>query len=202
MKKMPILVSSFLILSSILLTPDCATITRRSKQRIPVTSDLVGATVIVNGVQQGVTPLEIRLGRKEKGQVIRIESPGYNPFEIRLHRRMSGGPIAGNVLIGLIPGVVPSVAYNMEHDEDENVSTMSYLIWMLSAAACGAVLTAIDSGGSGYELNPRDLTVTLSKADGALRVDTMFLNPDEFPNVKWIRVHRDGARVKTEKDDE
>lgn len=47
------------------------------------------------------------------------------------------------------------------------------------------------SGGSGYELNPRDLTVTLSKADGTLRVDTMFLKPDEFQNVKWIRVHRD-----------
>jgi hypothetical protein len=191
MKKRPVLVSSFLILSSMLLTPDCATITRRSKQRIPVTSDPLGATVIVNGVRQGVTPLEIRLARKEKGQVIRIESPGYNPFEIRPRRKMSGGPIAGNVLIGLIPGIVPAVAYNFEHDEDPNVGTMTILIWMLSAAACGAVLTAIDSGGSGYELNPRDLTVTLSKADGTLRVDTMFLNPDEFRNVKWIRVHRD-----------
>lgn len=156
-----------------------------------MTSDPLGATVIVNGVRQGVTPLEIRLARKEKGQVIRIESPGYNPFEIRPRRKMSGGPIAGNVLIGLIPGIVPAVAYNFEHDEDPNVGTMTILIWMLSAAACGAVLTAIDSGGSGYELNPRDLTVTLSKADGTLRVDTMFLNPDEFRNVKWIRVHRD-----------
>jgi len=191
MKKIPVLVSSFLILSSILLTPDCATITRRSKQRIPVTSDPVGATVIVNGVQQGVTPLEIRLARKEKGQVIRIESPGYNPFEIRPKRKMSAGPIAGNFLIGLIPGAVPAIAYNLEHDDEEGDGTRTMLIWVLAAAACGAAFTAIDSGGSGYELNPKDLTVTLSKADGTLRVDTMFLNPDEFRNVKWIRVHRD-----------
>ena len=191
MKKIPVLVSSFLILSSILLTPDCATITRRSKQRIPVTSDLVGATVIVNGIQQGVTPLEIRLPRKKKGQVIRIESPGYNPIEIRLKRKMSAGPIAGNVLMGLIPGMVPAFAYNMEHDDELNAGKMTILIWVLTAAACGAAFTAIDSGGSGYELNPKDLTVMLSKAAGTLRVDTMFLNPDEFRNVKWNRVHRD-----------
>jgi hypothetical protein len=191
MKKRPVLVSSFLILFSMLLTPDCATIIRRSKQRIPVTSDPVGATVIVNGVQQGVTPLEIRLARKKKGQVIRIESPGYNPFEIRPQRKMSDGPIAGNVLIGLIPGAVPAVLYSLEHDDEPGDGKRTLLIWMLSAAACGAAFTAIDSGGSGYELNPRDLTVTLSKADGTFRVDTMFLNPDEFRNVKWIRVHRD-----------
>jgi hypothetical protein len=151
----------------------------------------MGATVIVNGVLQGVTPLEIRLARKEKAQVIRIESPGYNPIEIRPKRKMSGGPIAGNFLIGLIPGAVPALAYNLKHDDEEGDGTRTMLIWVLSAAAFGAVLTAIDSGGSGYVLNPRDLTVTLSKADTTLRVDTMVLVPDDFRNVKWIRVHRD-----------
>lgn len=191
MNKKPVLASSLLILFSLLLAPDCATITRRSKQRIPVTSDPMGATVIVNGVPQGVTPLEIRLARKGKAQVIRIESPGYNPIEIRPKRKMSGGPIAGNVLIGLIPGAVPALAYNLKHDDEEGDGTRTMLIWVLAAAACGAALTAIDSGGSGYVLNPRDLTVTLSKADATLRVDTMVLDPDDFRNVKWIRVHRD-----------
>jgi hypothetical protein len=163
---------------------------RKRTQRIPVTSSPVGATVIVNGQQQGVTPLEIRLVRKKKGQVIRIESPGYNPFEIRLKRKMSGGPIAGNVLIGLIPGVVPAVLYKMYYDEDPNVMTKTFGIWMLTAVACGAVLTAIDSSGSGYELNPRDLTVTLSKADGLPRVDTMLIDANDFPNIKWIRVRK------------
>ena len=156
-----------------------------------MTSDPVGAAVIVNGVRQGVTPLEIRLARKDKGQVIRIESPGYNPFEIRPQRRISAGPIAGNFLLGLIPGAVPAVFYSLEHDDEPGDGTRTVLIWMLSAAAFGALFTTIDCAGSGYELNPRDVTVTLSKADGTPRVDTMFLDPDELRNVKWIRVHRD-----------
>ncbi|MCK7493382.1 MAG: hypothetical protein MZW92_61785 [Comamonadaceae bacterium] len=104
---------------------------------------------------------------------------------------MSGGPIAGNFLIGLIPGAVPAFAYNLKHDDEEGDGKRTMLIWVLAAAACGAALTAIDSGGSGYVLNPRDLTVTLSKADATLRVDRMVLDPDDFRNVKWIRVHRD-----------
>lgn len=178
-------------LMSVLLSPGCATLTRKRTQRIPVTSSPVGATVIVNGQQQGVTPLEIRLVRKTRGQVIRIESPGYNPFEIRLKRKMSGDHIAGNVLIGLIPGLVPAGLYRLNNDHDPHYVANTFAIWMLAAVACGAVFTAIDSSGSGYELNPRDLTVTLSKADGPPRVDTMFLNPEDFRNIKWIRIHKD-----------
>jgi hypothetical protein len=184
-------VLAFLILSSVLLAADCATITRRSKQRIPVTSHPVGATVIVNGVQQGVTPLVLRLPRKEKGQVIRIESPGYNPVEIRPKRKMSGGPMAGNFALGLMPGAVLAMGYGMEHDEDENVDMMSMLIWMLSAAAFGGLFTAVDSGGKGYELEPRELTVTLTKAEGPPRVETIVIEAGDFQAIKWIRVRRD-----------
>lgn len=184
-------VLAFLILSSVLLAADCATITRRSKQRIPVTSHPVGATVMVNGVQQGVTPLVLRLPRKEKGQVIRIESPGYNPVEIRPKRKMSGGPMAGNFALGLMPGAVLAMGYGMEHDEDENVDMMSMLIWMLSAAAFGGLFTAVDSGGKGYELEPRELTVTLTKAEGSPRVETILIEADDFQAIKWIRVRRD-----------
>ncbi len=155
-----------------------------------MTSSPVGATVIVNGQQQGVTPLEIRLVRKKKGQVIRIESPGYNPVEIRPQRKMSVGPIISNFLLGLIPGAVPSVAYSIEHDDEKGDAMRGLLIWVLAAAACGGVFTAIDSGGSGYELNPRDLTVTLTKADGPPRVDTVLIDADDLRNVKWIRIRK------------
>jgi hypothetical protein len=184
-------VLAFLILSSVLLAADCATITRRSKQRIPVTSHPVGATVMVNGVQQGVTPLVLRLPRKEKGQVIRIESPGYKPVEIRPKRKMSGGPMAGNFALGLMPGAVLAMGYGMEHDEDENADMMSMLIWMLSAAAFGGLFTAVDSGGKGYELEPRELTVTLTKAEGPPRVETIVIEAGDFQAIKWIRVRRD-----------
>jgi len=77
----------FLTLTSILLAPDCATITRRSTQKIPVTSSPAGAMVSVNGVPQGITPVEVKLTRTVKNQIVRIESPGYDAVEIRPKRR-------------------------------------------------------------------------------------------------------------------
>ncbi len=175
-------------LMSVLLSPGCATLTRKRTQRIPVTSSPVGAAVIVNGQQQGVTPLEISLARKKKGQVIRIESLGYNSLEIRPQRKMSGGPIIGNFFLGLTPGLGVA-SLNRPESREEFLGWAG--IWLLSAAAFGGLFTLIDSSGKGYMLNPEELTVTLKKSDGTPRVDTMLIDPDDFQNVKWIRVRRD-----------
>jgi len=32
--------------------------------------------------------------------------------------------------------------------------------------------------------------VTLTKADGPPRVETILVNAEDFQNIKWIRVHR------------
>lgn len=174
-------------LTSVLLTPNCATMIRKPNQRIPVTSSPLGATVIVNGIQQGVTPLELDLARKQKGQVIRIESPGYNPVEIRLKRELSSNFVLGNLFLGVAPGIVPAFLAGIMAGE-----TMSYYIWALSAATFGGLFTFIDSSsGSGYGLRPIDLTVTLTKADGTPRVDTILVDADDLRNIKWIRVRRD-----------
>jgi PEGA domain len=192
MKKVSGLVSSFLILLSILLSPNCATLTRSRTQRIPVTSFPVGATVIVNGQQQGVTPLEIRLVRKKKGQVIRIESPGYNPVEIRPQRKRSVNPIISNFFMGVIPGAGATALYASARDiSDEGIEP--YIAWVLSTAAFGGLFTIFDSvgRGKGYELRPTELIVTLTKTDGPPRVDTILVDADELRNIKWIRIHRD-----------
>jgi hypothetical protein len=172
-------------LASVLLSPGCATLTRSKMQRIPVTSSPAGATVIVNGAQQGVTPLEIRLVRREKGQLIRIEAPGYNPFEIRTQRKISFQTILGNIVLG---AGVAALAYGMENmgfGERKRVS-------ILDIAGTAALFTIIDaSSKKGYEFEPTDLIVTLTKADGPPRIETMYIDTDDFQNVKWIRVHRD-----------
>lgn len=193
MKKVSGLVSSFLILFNILLSPNCATLTRKSEQRIPVTSTPVGAAVAVNGVQQGVTPLEIRLARKQKGQVIRIESPGYNPVEIRPRRKISADSILGSFLLGLAPGLAPAIFWlgssHTKTDPSEEDRILS--IYIKSAAVLGGLFALTDIGGKGYTLTPKNLTVTLTKADGTPRIDTMLIDADELQNVKWIRVRRD-----------
>jgi len=180
-----------LFLMSVLLAPNCATLTRSSKQRIPVTSAPAGATVIVNGVEKGVTPIEIRLVRAEKNQVIRIESPGYDSVEIRLKRKMPGRIILGNFFLGLIPAVVPAGMWGIANNDADNAEAVGILIELLGAAAFGGLLDLADAGGNGYSLEPRELIVTLTKADGAPRVDTVLIDAGDFRNVKWIRVRRD-----------
>jgi hypothetical protein len=40
-------------------------------------------------------------------------------------------------------------------------------------------------------LKPAELIVTLKKADGSPRVETMLIDADDLQNIKWIRIHRD-----------
>ena len=187
MKQKATYVLLMLTLASALLAPNCATLTREKTQKIPVTSVPAGATVIVNGVKQGVTPLMITLARKWKGQIIRIESPGFNAVEIRPERKLSRGVLLGNFLLGVMPGLLPATIIGIGTEVRTNVEWI--LMWVLSAAACGGGFTAIDIGnGKGYDLRPTDLAVTLTKADETPRVDTMLVDADELRNIKWIRI--------------
>jgi len=175
-----------LFLTSILLAPNCATLTRRSTQTIPVTSSPAGATVTVNGAQQGVTPLDLRLARKDKNQVIRIEYPGYNPLEIRMRRSYSTPHALVNGVLGGITGLW--IAFMIDvRDETASGTT---LLWTIPAAI-GAFFLADVISHAGYNLNPSDLIVTLSKAEGPPRVDTVLIDAEDFQNIKWIRVRRD-----------
>src|SRR5512143_3053194 len=135
-------------LMSVLLSPGCATILRRSTQRIPVTSSPAGATVSVNGEALGTTPLRIKLARWKRKQVIRIESPGYNPFEIRAQRKIVANPAAGNLLFGLLAGYGPAAVHRHDHrtTTPDRVDD-SWLIWVLWATAVSSVFTAMDLGG-------------------------------------------------------
>jgi hypothetical protein len=174
-------------LSSIFLATNCAMMTRKSTQRIPVTPYPAGATVSVDGQLKGVTPIGLHLSRKRTNQVIRIESPGYNPFEIRLMKKTWGGAFIGNILLGLLPGFVPAAAYSLSHD-GRGVEG----IWVLSAAGFGAIFTMFDSlGGAANTIEPKELTVALTKSYGTARVDTLLIEADDLQNIKWIRVRRD-----------
>jgi len=178
-----------LTLACVLLVPSCAVLTRTSEQGIPVTSFPAGAAVIVNGIWQGRTPLAIKFTRWEKGHVVRIESPGYNPVEIRLRREVSADTILGSFLLGLVPGIAPALAYlGSPHTTPSEEKTIPS-IYFGSAAVLGGLFALMDLGsGQEYTLTPKNLTVTLTKADGTPRVDTVLIDADDLRNVKWIRV--------------
>jgi hypothetical protein len=186
----------FLTLTSVLLTPNCLPLTRSRTQGIPVTSSPVGATVIVNGQQQGVTPLEIRLARKEKDQVIRIESAGYNPYEIRVKRGISPWVVLMDVVKGAASGFGAALLYAGITNEPwvstdpDAFDSEKVLVLAIPAAIIGFPLLDLASGKI-YTLKPAELTVTLTKADGPPKVDTLIIDADDFQNINWIRVRRD-----------
>ena len=59
----------------------CATIMQSTTQDLGVSSSPIEATVKLNGVIKGETPLTLEVKRKSAG-VIRIEKDGYEPSEI------------------------------------------------------------------------------------------------------------------------
>ncbi len=174
-----------LAVASVLLSPGCATLTRSRQQIIPVTSSPPGAEIIVNGVRKGVTPKLILLSRKVKDQTIRIECPGYNPFEIRMIRSYSSFHVLANGVLGFVVGAAVAGAWHLGHDETAPDSSVCI------GTAIGGFLLIDAATHAGYAVTPKDLMVTLTKAVGIPRVDTMLIDADDFQNVKWLRVHRD-----------
>jgi hypothetical protein len=177
-----------LTLLCVLLVPGCATLTRKRMQRIPVTSSPAGATVFVNDVEQGATPIEISLLRHINVQVIRIESPAYDPVEIRPQRRMATISILGNIMLGLACACAIPVIWSSGFDTGEMGAF--YLGIGLRTAGFAGLFEVLDlSLKKGYEFRPTELIVTLKKAEGFPCVDTILVDADDFRNVKWIRVH-------------
>ena len=88
-----------------LLLSSCASIVSGSKQNINFNSTPSGATVWVDDVNLGVTPVIAQLERIKKKQKDKIELQGYKPYELILNRKTNGW-IWGNILFGGIIGII------------------------------------------------------------------------------------------------
>ncbi|TVQ62601.1 MAG: PEGA domain-containing protein [Phycisphaerales bacterium] len=81
----------------------CGTIVNGTTQGIGFSSTPSGASIIVNSEKIGVTPSIVNLNRKDT-HIIKIELPGYQPFEATLTRSVSGW-VWGNILFGGLIGL-------------------------------------------------------------------------------------------------
>lgn len=177
-----------IVLASALISANCATLTRKSTQRIPVTSYPAGAMVSINGTALGTTPVELRFRRSQNAPVIRIESPGYNPVEIRVKRKLSGTHLVADAVLGAAIGGLIALRGFFKKDETASLGGIA----LVSIPVSAGILIAIDVGTSaGFDISPEELIVTLKKAAGPPRVETILLNAKELQNIKWIRVHGD-----------
>lgn len=85
-------------------TAACATIVQGSNQGVAVNSTPAGAAITVDGQSMGTTPAVLRLARNN-AHTVRLEMPGYAPYELKLERKMSGW-VWGNLAFGGIVGVI------------------------------------------------------------------------------------------------
>lgn len=94
--------SSLIMLAPTLFT-SCATIMHGTRQSIGISSNPTSASIWVDRIYLGQTPLIVEMTRKDN-HLVRIELEGYQPFEATFSRQVSGW-VFGNIIFGGIIGL-------------------------------------------------------------------------------------------------
>lgn len=106
--------SSITGIVSIILVTSCASIIHGPTQTVNFASQPTGAKITIDGKDYGNTPRTVDLRRKGrlKGEIstkqsysVRIELPGYYPYDILIKREMDGW-FLGNLLFGGLIGII------------------------------------------------------------------------------------------------
>ena len=90
-----------LILAGVL--SSCGTIVNGTHQDVLINSNVEGATVKVDGVPYGKTPLQTEL-KRTTGHVVQLSAEGYETAAVVVHNEMSWW-FAGNILLGGLIGM-------------------------------------------------------------------------------------------------
>lgn len=101
------------------LTTGCATIIHGTRQDIGISSTPSGASVSIDNIQSGTTPVFAKLRRKEN-HVVRISLAGFQPTDLTLTSSVSGwvwGNIAIGGLIGLAVDAISGGMYKLSPEE-------------------------------------------------------------------------------------
>jgi hypothetical protein len=184
----------------LLIGQNCSLIVRTTAQAVPVTSNPVGARIIVDGKDAGQTPLSLLL-KRNKSHTVRIEKDGYNPTELRVTRKMTARiaiealavPIIA-VSVGLSVFLAHVIITDAEKSWKAYSDTFDTIVWVTGAAGAAAVI-ADTASGANNTLTPRTLDVVLTKAEGPgpLRVNIIDLDGSQLDRVRWIRIRADGG---------
>jgi hypothetical protein len=90
-----------------------------TQQQVGISSTPTGAAVLIDNTEQGVTPVVLKIKRKEN-HTVRIQLAGYQPFEATLTHSVSGwvwGNIAFGGLIGLAVDAVSGGLYKLTPEQ-------------------------------------------------------------------------------------
>ena len=187
-----------MLITNVFLLQSCATISRGSSQKIPVTSNPIGARVIVDGNETGYAPLNLKLKRKEN-HIIRVEKQGYNPLEIRITRKTSAISIGGSIFINFVWGCAGAVlgAFGgwligeiRGYESLAGIPPPEVYVGFIAGAILGwAGGVYVDSkSGANDALLPEELNVVLTKVGQKSQSNIIQIDAERFQNIKWIRI--------------
>jgi hypothetical protein len=191
---------SALTISSLFVFQSCALVNRKVTQGVPVTSNPIGARIIVDGKDAGLAPLLLTL-KKNRGHTIRIEKEGYNPTELRMTRKMSPAVAVEILAVPLLAGVIGFGVFlgefavtGAEKSTKHYNKTFTTASIISGAVVAAAVLGDIVSGRM-HSLSPRELGVTLTKVEGPgpPQVNVVYLDAKQLGDIQWIRIKVAGA---------
>jgi hypothetical protein len=108
------------ILGFLMIGSGCATVTGGARdQHVKITSNPVGATVLVDGQPVGQTPADVKLCRKTEHNV-EVAYPGYDTAQTTIHRKLNPW-LFGNILVGgplgLVVDICTDATHNLSPDE-------------------------------------------------------------------------------------
>ena len=108
-----------LCLSMVLFVTGCGTFVNGFHQDVAITSDPGGANVSVDGVPSGKTPIVASLWRRS-AHVVKVEHPGYYPFEasvVPVTSTWEWGNLLSWGLIGLAVDAWTGGMYELSQDK-------------------------------------------------------------------------------------
>ncbi len=89
----------------------CATIFSGSKQEIKLNSTPTGATVYINGSEEGTTPIKVNL-KKGKEYIIEFVKDDYKKKTLRLSYSLGIGWLILDIVVGLVGVIVDAATSN------------------------------------------------------------------------------------------
>src|SRR5690242_20656053 len=98
--------------------PGCATLFAPGPDHVPITTNPPGATVFLDNMPIGATPIMVTLDRERSAGVIRIEMPGFVPITLMPVKGVNGWFWVDVVLLDVIGMVIDIATGNWKAFDD------------------------------------------------------------------------------------
>jgi hypothetical protein len=106
----------------LVLLPGCATLFAGGPDHVPISTNPPGATVFIDNIPVGQTPLMVALDRQHSSGSIRIELPGFQPVMLLRSKSINGWFWVSICLGGIVGIVVDLVTGNVQAFDDAPIA--------------------------------------------------------------------------------